>query len=140
MPALTNVSFQRWFRTARPANSPVTGKSGSIFLACFMEGLGTFILVFVILKVTEKAKQIDNLTPFIIGLTVTIIICLVAPYTQAGLNPARDFAPRIVAYFAGWGSAAFPIVPFSFFTVYILSPMIGGILAAYSHKPSLTKN
>lgn len=108
-------------------------------LAFLMEGVGTFLLVFVILKVTEKAEQIDNITPLVIGLTVTIIICLVAPFTQAGLNPARDFGPRMVAYFAGWGDAAFPNVAYSFFTVYILAPLLAGILAAYCHIVSLPK-
>jgi glycerol uptake facilitator protein len=106
----------------------------SVALACFMEGLGTFLLVFVILRVTEKPNQINNTTPLVIGLTVTVIICIVAPFTQAGLNPARDFGPRMVAYFAGWGNAAFPKVTYSFLAVYILSPFLGGIVAAYSHK------
>jgi len=106
----------------------------STLLASFMEGLGTFLLVFVILRVTENSKQIDNITPFTIGFTVTIIICIVAPFTQAGLNPARDFGPRIVAYFTGWRAAAFPVIPFSFFTVYILSPMLAGALAALFQK------
>ena len=57
-----------------------------------------------------------------------------APFTQAGLNPARDFGPRMVAYLAGWGNAAFPKIDYSFFTVYILSPLMAGILAAFSHK------
>ncbi len=102
-----------------------------LFLACFMEGFGTFILVFVIYRLTERKDQINNLTPVLIGLTVTIIICIVAPFTQAGLNPARDFAPRLVAYIAGWQSAAFPTVNYGFFTVYILSPLLGGTIAAF---------
>ena len=104
------------------------------FLACIMEGFGTFVLVFVILRLTEKKEQIDNLVPVLIGLTVTLIICLVAPSTQAGLNPARDFGPRLVAYFAGWDSAAFPSASFSFLTVYIISPVLGGVIAAYFNR------
>lgn len=50
----------------------------------------------------------NNLAPIFIGLTVTSVICLIAPLTQAGLNPARDFGPRIVAWLCGWGQAAFP--------------------------------
>ncbi len=103
-------------------------------LACFMEALGTFTLVFVIFRLTEKKEQMDNLTPVLIGLTVSLIICLVAPFTQAGLNPARDFAPRMVAYFAGWKEAAFPSGNFSFLTVYILSPIFGGFVAAVLHQ------
>ena len=102
--------------------------------ACMMEGLGTFFLVFAIFRLTERKEQIGNNTPLLIGLTVTILICLIGPFTQAGLNPARDFSPRIVAYFAGWKQVAFPAIPFSFFTVYILSPIMGGILAAFSQK------
>lgn len=112
----------------------------SALLACFMEGIGTFILVFVILRLAEKPKQINNTTPIVIGFTVSIIICIVAPFTQAGLNPARDFGPRLVAYFAGWGDAAFPKVAYSFLTVYILSPLFAGALAAYCQKLLKEKN
>ncbi|MDJ0644674.1 MAG: MIP/aquaporin family protein [Flavobacteriaceae bacterium] len=111
--------------------------SVSYLQACFLEGLGTFLLVFVIFRVTEKPEQLNNATPLLIGLTVTILICLIAPFTQGGFNPARDFSPRIVAYFAGWKSAAFPAVRFSFLTVYILSPMLGGIIASYLNKAIL---
>lgn len=97
--------------------------------ACLCEGLGTMVLVLVIFIITRKDYGINNLIPILIGLTVGTIIMVVAPYTQAGLNPARDFGPRIIAYLGGWGKYAFPGVPISFFTVYILSPLIGGILA-----------
>ncbi|MDO7173056.1 MIP/aquaporin family protein [Mariniflexile sp. AS56] len=102
--------------------------------AGFMEGLGTFILVLVIFRLIERQEQIDNTTPILIGLTVTLLICLIAPFTQGGFNPARDFAPRLVAYFGGWKMAAFPSYPYSFFTVYILAPFIGGLLATLMNK------
>lgn len=97
--------------------------------AVFMEGLGTFLLVYVIFKLIEKREQVDNLVPVLIGATVALIICLVAPFTQAGLNPARDFGPRLVAYFNGWGEAAFPAAEWSFLTVYILGPFLGALAA-----------
>ncbi len=108
--------------------------SVSHFQASLIEGLGTFILVFVILRLTEKSVQITNITPLLIGLTVTVLICLIAPFTQGGFNPARDFSPRIVAFFGGWDAAAFPLPKLSFFTVYMLSPLIGGVLAALLDK------
>ena len=111
----------------------------TVYMACFAEFLGTFLLVFVILKVTEKPEQVDNSTPLVIGLTVTVIICLIAPFTQAGLNPARDFGPRMVAFIMGWGDAALPAVPFSFLTVYVLSPLLAGAVAAGIHKLLLPK-
>ena len=70
--------------------------------------------------------------PVFIGLTVTSIICLIAPLTQAGLNPARDLAPRLVAWLMGWGNAALPDRVGGFFHVYVLAPMLGGVVAALS--------
>jgi glycerol uptake facilitator protein len=101
----------------------------SQFKACIAEGMGTFVLVFSIFILTAKQRGIDSIIPLLIGLTVGAIILVVAPYTQAGLNPARDFGPRLVAYFGGWGNAAFPSITWSFLTVYIVSPLLGSVLA-----------
>jgi len=105
---------------------PETVSHSTAYIA---EGLGTFVLVLTIFLLDANNKKFSYLNPVFIGLTVGAIILVVAPYTQAGLNPARDFGPRLVAYFGGWGSAAFPYVSGSFFTVYILSPLIAGSLA-----------
>lgn len=106
----------------------------SVLQACLMEGFGTFLLVFVIFRLTNKHEEVDNSTPILIGLSVTIIICLIAAFTQAGINPARDFGPRIFAYFTGWGDVAFPTPKWSFLTVYIISPLLGGVLASITNK------
>eukprot|EP00731_Ephydatia_muelleri_P014148 Em0007g1458a len=63
--------------------------------------------------------------PVLIGLTVAVIIALYAPLTQAGLNPARDFGPRLFALMAGWGGVAIP-GPRNGSWVYIVGPIIGG--------------
>ena len=68
--------------------------------------------------------------PGLIGFTVAMNLALYAPLTQAGWNPARDFGPRIVAYFAGWGNIAIP-GPKGGFWIYILGPYIGGIVAGF---------
>jgi glycerol uptake facilitator protein len=105
--------------------------SVSVYLACAMEALGTFLLVTAIFWLVQLKTLNKNLIPPLIGLTVMLIIILVAPYTQAGLNPARDFGPRIWAYLSGWENAAFPSTSFGFLTVYILSPLFGGVVAFY---------
>jgi glycerol uptake facilitator protein len=105
----------------------------SLPLAMVAEGLGTFLLVLMIFALTEGCnvgRPDDGLAPVFIGLTVASIICLVAPITQAGLNPARDLGPRIVAWIMGWGNAAFPDRVGGFFHVYVLSPLLGGVLAS----------
>ena len=105
----------------------------SMPLAMLAEAFGTFLLVLLIFALTEGCnvgRPSDAMAPMFIGLTVASIICLVAPLTQAGLNPARDFGPRMVAWMAGWGSAAFPDNCGGFFWVYILAPIAGGLVAA----------
>lgn len=104
----------------------------SMPLAMLAEGFGTFLLVLIIFFLTENCnlgRPNDNIAPLFIGLSVTSVICLVAPLTQAGLNPARDFSPRMIAWLFGWNDAAFPDHNGGFFWVYIFSPLIGGVIA-----------
>src|SRR5690606_13141172 len=86
---------------------------------------------FFILALTDtRNRSRPNGTSFapFIGLTVAVIIAVVAPLTQAGLNPARDFAPRLFSYFVGWGDIAIPGPRGGFLTVYIIAPILGGTL------------
>ena len=76
----------------------------SLPLAMLAEGFGTMLLALFIFALTEDCnvgRPSSDLQPLFIGLTVSSIIFFVAPLTQAGLNPARDFGPRIVAYLSG---------------------------------------
>jgi len=112
---------------------PGSTASVSILLAMLAEGFGTFLLVLMIFLLTEGCnlgRPDDSMTPIFIGLTVTSVICLVGPLTQAGLNPARDFSPRLVAWIFGWKDAAFPDKTGGFFFVYILAPLLGGQVSA----------
>lgn len=104
--------------------------------AAFVEGFGTAILALVIFSLTDRRNaglSTRNMTPLLIGFTVAALISLFAPLTQAGWNPARDFGPRIVAFFAGWGSVAIP-GPSNGFWVYIVGPMIGAPVGAAVHE------
>ena len=112
----------------------VTVSTMNAFLA---EMAGTFALVFLIFSLTDGCnvgRPDDSLSPLFIGLSITIIISIIAPLTQAGLNPARDLSPRVFAYLAGWREAAFPDSHGGFFTVYVLGPVVGGILAALTFE------
>lgn len=116
--------------------------SVSMPLAMAAEGFGTFLLVLMIFSLTEGCnlgKPDNNLAPIFIGLSVSSVICLLASLTQAGLNPARDFGPRMAAWIFGWGKAAFPDSSGGFFFVYILAPVIGALLAGYLFTQVLQK-
>ena len=105
----------------------------SMPLAIAAEAFGTFLLVLIIFCLTEGCnvgRPSEPLQPLFVGLTVSSIIFFIAPLTQAGLNPARDFGPRVVAYFCGWGKAALPDTVGGWFWVYVLGPIVGGALAA----------
>ena len=47
---------------------------------------------------------------------------------MAGFNPGRDFAPRLFSALAGWGTLPFRLDGFGWRTVYILGPLLGGVL------------
>lgn len=100
--------------------------------AFFAEVLGTMILAFVVFAVTDTRNAGSPVTgnaPIFIGLTVSVLISVIAPLTQACFNPARDFGPRMFAYFAGWGSIAWPgLSDTGWLTVYILAPILGAVL------------
>jgi len=109
----------------------------SLPLAMLAEGFGTMLLALFIFGLTEDCnvgKPSSDLQPLFIGLTVSSIIFFVAPLTQAGLNPARDFGPRLVAWLMGWGSAALPDAVGGWFWVYVLAPILGGMVAALIFK------
>jgi len=104
------------------------------------EGIGTAFLAFFVFALTDEHNHKGPgtyLAPLLIGLAVSIVISIIAPLTQSGLNPARDFGPRLFAYWAGWGSIAIPGPRGGFFTVYILSPVIGALLGAGSYQHTI---
>jgi glycerol uptake facilitator protein len=94
------------------------------------EMTGTAILLLVILCVTDGRNKARPrlLTAATIGLTVTLLIALLGPLTMACFNPARDFGPRVFSSLAGWGRVPFQTNGAGWWTVYILAPLLGGLL------------
>ena len=114
------------FGTAEEAWRIVT--PGSAFLA---EMVGTAMLAFLICAVTRDRNPVrpsSGTAPLLIGLGVAAIISVVAPLTQAGLNPARDFGPRLVSYWLGWGEIAIPGPRGGWLTVYVIAPVLGAVI------------
>lgn len=94
--------------------------AGGAFL---VEAILTFIFILVIIVVTGKHGS-PELAGLVIGLTLVLIHLLGIPLTGTSVNPARSFSPAI---FAG-GEAL------SQLWVFIVAPIVGGILAAITSK------
>jgi glycerol uptake facilitator protein len=106
-------------------------------LAAFgAEFVGTAILLLVIFCVTDERNKArpQVLTAATIGLTVTLLISLLGPLTMACFNPARDFAPRVFSSVAGWGAVPFSVNGHGWLTVYILAPLLGGLLGGAFYR------
>lgn len=101
-------------------------------MAFFAEVLGTLILALVVFAVTDERNRSGpggRMAPIFIGLTVSALISVIAPLTQACFNPARDFGPRLFAFCAGWGRVALPGgTETGFWTVYVVAPVLGAVL------------
>lgn len=101
---------------------------GRAFLAEFT---GTAILLFVICGLTDARNPARPPQAAVaIGLTVTLLICLLGPLTMACFNPARDLGPRLFSALAGWGTRPFTTNGPGWLTVYLLAPLAGGLVGA----------
>jgi glycerol uptake facilitator protein len=105
------------------------------------EVLGTALLALVVFATTDPRNHggpAERFAPVFIGLTVTALICVLAPLTQACFNPARDFGPRLFAYVAGWKEVAIPGPNgIGFLTVYIAAPTLGAVVGAAVYEFAL---
>ena len=95
-----------------------------------------FLLMFVVAVIDLRNAAVQsNLAPLVIGLAVAAIGMSYGANAGYAINPARDFGPRLFAYFAGWGKVALPgtysAPGFAFsdyFWIPIVGPLIGGVL------------
>jgi len=99
------------------------------------EVIGTAVLLLVIFGSTNERNKSrpQILTAATIGLTVTLLISLLGPLTMACFNPARDLAPRLFSSLTGWGGVPFRVNGLGWLTVYIVAPVLGGLLGGAIH-------
>jgi glycerol uptake facilitator protein len=95
-----------------------------------------FLLMFVVALIDTRNTAVgSNLAPLAIGLAVAAIGMSYGANAGYAINPARDFGPRLLAFFAGWGQTALPGsfhllgVGFSnYWWIPIVGPLIGGVI------------
>jgi MIP family channel proteins len=102
------------------------GIKGQWLPAAGLELIGTFALVFAVVGLAVSPKAPAGWAPLGIGATLGAAVMAIAPLTGAGFNPARALGPAVVANsFFGGGKFAL---------VYILAPLLGGVIAAVAFQ------
>ena len=101
-------------------NQGATLPLGSAMQSFILEVILTFILMFVIIKVSTGSKEIGTMAGIAIGGVVGLEAMFAGPITGASMNPARSIAPAI---FSG---------NFEHLWLYIAAPIIGALLAIFA--------
>src|SRR5207253_7094917 len=100
----------------------VSGLLANNFAGAVAEGVGTFVLVLVILTAVYSEKSFKEWAPLAIGTTLGFAVMVIGPLTGAALNPARWFGPALVGN--EWGG----VWPF------LAGPLVGSLLAAAVYR------
>ena len=96
-----------------------------------------FLLMFVVAVIDARNAAVQsNLAPLVIGFIVAAIGMSFGPNAGYAINPARDFGPRLLSFFGGWGRVALPGTFHAiggpnftgYFWIPIVGPLIGGVI------------
>jgi glycerol uptake facilitator protein len=95
--------------------------------------VGTAILLVLISALIDARNQAPraNLAPFLVGLVVVAIGLTYGTNAGYAINPARDFGPRLLTFFEGWGNKAFPgngLWFSNYWWIPIVGPLVGGVV------------
>ncbi|MBR6308314.1 MAG: aquaporin [Lachnospiraceae bacterium] len=115
-------------KTGGFGSNGLAGVSGSVAAGLLVEIVLTFIFVLTILGVTSKKAGHGSFGGLIIGLTLTLVHILGIGLTGTSVNPARSFGPAIVAAIAGNTD------PIQSLFVFIVGPLVGAAIAAFTYK------
>ncbi|MCU1716460.1 MIP/aquaporin family protein [Pseudomonas sp. 5P_3.1_Bac2] len=115
----------------------------SILQAFAVEVVIAAILMAVIMAITDDNNGLPRgaLAPLLIGLLIAVIGGATGPLTGFALNPARDFAPKLMAYLAGWGEMAFTggrDIPY--FWVPLCAPIVGTCIGAALYRLAIARS
>lgn len=119
------------------ATFPAKYYAGSTIWPLIDEIVGTAFLLIFIVAITDSRNSLPagNMAPLIVGFAVFAVGTSLGANTGYAINPARDFGPRLFAFFAGWGKVALPgtynAIGFHFsnyFWIPIIGPLIGGVI------------
>ena len=95
--------------------------------AFLLEILITFILVFVVMSVATDNRAPAPIAPIAVGFALAIGVFIAGPVTGGAVNPVRALGPMLVT---GDLTSAW---------LYILGPIIGGVLAAFLYDRTMAE-
>jgi aquaporin Z/aquaporin NIP len=96
--------------------------------AFVLEILITFILVFVVVSVATDGRAPAAIAPIAVGFALAVGVFIAGPVTGGAVNPVRALGPMLVAgdLTSVW--------------LYILGPIIGGVLAAFLYERTMAQH
>ena len=106
----------------------LTGVNNNPWVGLLVEILLTFIFVISILGVTSEKAKHGHVAGIVIAFSLVAVHILGIGLTGTSVNPARSLGPAIAAAFGGNGT------PIASVWVFIVGPLVGGLLAAYVYK------
>ena len=104
------------------------------FIGAFsVEFVITAVLMFAILALGDESNGEPRgaMNPMLIGVLIAVIGGSLGPLTGFAMNPARDFGPKLFAYFAGWDYALTGAKDIPYFIVPILGPIVGACFGGW---------
>jgi MIP family channel proteins len=109
------------------SNLPNNLLPSPMFASVLAEIIGTTILAFTILGSTDEDSAGISWASSSIGIVLAAIIWALGAISGAALNPARSFGPALI-------SLLFDTGPMSYYWIYVVGPVLGGLLAAQLYK------
>ena len=106
----------------------LAGVGDNAWIGFLVEILLTFVFVTSILGVTSQKAKHGHVAGIVIAFSLVAVHILGIGLTGTSVNPARSIGPALVAAFGGNGA------PIGAVWVFIVGPLIGGLLAAYVYK------
>ena len=119
------------------ATFPAKYFAGSTWGPLIDQIVGTAFLLIFVAAITDRRNQQpgSNMSPLIVGFAVAAIGMSYGANAGYAINPARDFGPRLLSFFAGWGRVALPgtysVGTFHFSNYWwipIVGPLVGGVI------------
>ncbi len=112
--------------------APLPGDGIPAMVAAGFEVVLTALLVFVVLSTAADKRSTPGWHGFAIGMTLAVAILAGGAFSGASLNPARSFGPALASFAFATAGQATPAI--SLYWIYVLGPIVGGVLAAFVHK------